>query len=262
MLVGTINPPTWLDTRDEVFWPLESAGYPGNVWATWLRDLIVDFGYSGALLFVFCFGALLAFARNRFDKTGSAMWHNLEVIGVLTLVFAPFQNMLWYTQVADAFFFAIIALVLVRVPRLEHASPPLHHRRVDERRPDEPWQADSEPHEVVFPEDGDFRYPERRQSKRPALPGALRGTMRVRRGGPFGGRRPGRVKRRLSKIRAGSNDRFVQRHRDSEWKEKCQPPCRGWFGKERLRQPEQRGEEDAEPTLARRFCNDRQFLRY
>ena len=114
-VVGTINPPTWLDTRDDVFWPLESAGYPGNVWATWLRDLIVDFGYSGALLFVFCFGALLAFARNRFDQTGSAMWHNLEVIGVLTLVFAPFQNMLWYTQVADAFFFAIIALVLVRL---------------------------------------------------------------------------------------------------------------------------------------------------
>ena len=114
-VVGTIDPPTWLDNRAEVFWPLESAGYPGNVWATWLRDLIVDFGYSGALVFVFCFGALLAFARNRFDQTGSAMWHKLEVIGALVLVFAPFQNMLWYTQIADAFFFAIIALVLMRL---------------------------------------------------------------------------------------------------------------------------------------------------
>ena len=114
-IVGTFNPPAWVDVRDEVFWPLESAGYPGNVWATWLRDLIVDFGYPGTLLFVFSFGALLAFARNRFDQTGSAMWHNLEIIGALTLTFAPFQNMLWYTPVANSFFFAVIALVLIRL---------------------------------------------------------------------------------------------------------------------------------------------------
>lgn len=124
-IIGTRDPPTWVDVRHEIFWPLERAGYEGNVWATWLRDLYVDFGYLGTLAYLFSFGALVAFARNRFERTGSLPWHYLEVLGAFVMAFGAFVSTTWSAPIYTAFFLALAALVIVnltpnteRYPRL------------------------------------------------------------------------------------------------------------------------------------------------
>ena len=34
----------YLDLRQEVYSPFEASGYEGNVWATWIRDLLCGLG--------------------------------------------------------------------------------------------------------------------------------------------------------------------------------------------------------------------------
>ena len=102
-------------TRSEVFAPLESAGYEGNVWATWLRDLVIDFGYYGAVLFCAAFCAFMAWSRNRFEATGALHYHYLEVLSCFTLAFGAFTSVLPFTLIASAFFTAIGVMYLTRL---------------------------------------------------------------------------------------------------------------------------------------------------
>jgi hypothetical protein len=104
--MGSYDGDQWLETRSRVFAPLESRGYAGNVWATWLRDLIVDFGYAGALIYCGAFAAFMAWSRNLYERTGEIHYHFLEVLACFTFAFGAFQNVLWFTTVATAFFAA------------------------------------------------------------------------------------------------------------------------------------------------------------
>jgi len=105
----------WQDIRRDVFLPLDNAGYFSNVWATWLRDLLVDFGYFGAGLFCGLFGAFMAWARNRYEATGALHYHFLEVISCFVLALGAFQNLLWANAIAYAFFAAVGAMIAGRV---------------------------------------------------------------------------------------------------------------------------------------------------
>ncbi len=97
----------WIDIRREVFTPFESAGFEGNVWATWLRDLLIDFGYLGALLFSSLFGAFMAWARNAFERTGRLHYHCFEVLACLTFGFGAFAGLLFFGFLSIAFFGAL-----------------------------------------------------------------------------------------------------------------------------------------------------------
>ena len=105
--------------RGEVFAPLESAGYSGNVWSTWLRDLVIDFGFYGAVVFCALFGAFMAWARNRFEATGALHYHYFEVMACFTLAFGAFVSVLPFSLLASAFFtaFAVMFATRVRVTR-------------------------------------------------------------------------------------------------------------------------------------------------
>ncbi len=105
--LGGIRKGQWLDVRREVFAPLESANYFGNVYATWLRDLLVDFGYLGAVLFCGVFGAFMAWARNAFERTGAVRYHWFEVLACFTLGFGAFAGLLFFTFLSVAFFVAV-----------------------------------------------------------------------------------------------------------------------------------------------------------
>lgn len=97
----------WIDIRQEVFLPFEAVGYAGNVWATWLRDLLIDFGYLGALVFCSLFGAFMAWARNAFQRTGRVHYHWCEVIACLTFGFGAFVGLLFFGLLSIAFFGAL-----------------------------------------------------------------------------------------------------------------------------------------------------------
>ena len=104
----------WLQTRQKIYAPIESRNYFGNVWATWLRDLLVDFGRIGAILFCGLFGAFMAWARNRFELTGALHYHYLEVIACFSFGFGAFTSFLWEPFVAYPFFCAIVVMVAMR----------------------------------------------------------------------------------------------------------------------------------------------------
>ena len=114
-LAGTWNPGQWIATRREIYAPIEARNYFGNVWATWLRDLLVDFGYLGAWLFCALFGAFMAWARNGYEATGALHYHYLEVLACFTLAFGAFTSFLWFPFVALPFFVAIWVMVALRV---------------------------------------------------------------------------------------------------------------------------------------------------
>lgn len=104
----------WLVVRAQVFAPLESAGFAGNVWATWLRDLVVDFGALGALLVCSFFGAFLAWARNQAERSGEMHFHYLEVLAAFAIAVGAFHNVVWFTLIANAFFISLVTMLVVR----------------------------------------------------------------------------------------------------------------------------------------------------
>jgi hypothetical protein len=106
-VIGTEAPRRWIDVRHEVFAPLEGAGYFGNVYATWLRDLVIDFGYVGAVLFCALFGAFMAWARNAFERTGAVHYHWLQVLACFTLGFGAFAGVLFFAFVSVPFIVAV-----------------------------------------------------------------------------------------------------------------------------------------------------------
>lgn len=105
----------WSDTRRDVFTPLEASGYFGNVWATWLRDLLIDFGYAGALAFCALFGAFMAWTRNAFERTGALHYHCLEVLACFTFAYGAFAGVLFFTFLASAFFIALGMMFAMRI---------------------------------------------------------------------------------------------------------------------------------------------------
>lgn len=112
---GTWTRNEWYAARLEVFAPIESRNYAGNVWATWLRDLLVDFGYVGGVVFCALFGMFMAWARNSFELTGALHYHYLEAIACFTLGFGAFTSFLWSSFVAYPFFLALAIMLAMRV---------------------------------------------------------------------------------------------------------------------------------------------------
>jgi hypothetical protein len=134
LALGGFSSDEWTKTRQRVFRPFTDSGYLGNEWATLLRDLYVDFGQWGTLVFLACLGGFMAWARNRFEDTGEATFHALETYAALTLAFGAFQSLLYPDYVATAFF-AALAIAATRHlmtsresrrPRLRatHGAPP------------------------------------------------------------------------------------------------------------------------------------------
>jgi hypothetical protein len=105
----------WQTIRVEVFQPFSAAGYYPNVWVTWLRDLLVDFGYLGAVAFCALFAWAMAAFRNRYEATGALHYHMLEAVACFVFAFGAFTSYLWASSIAYAFFAALGATFAVRL---------------------------------------------------------------------------------------------------------------------------------------------------
>ena len=124
VLSETRGTQSWIAVRREVFAPLESAGYAGNVWGTWLRDLVVDFGYLGTLVYCFAFAGFMGWARNGFERTGAVHYHVLEVLACVTLAFGAFQGLLPANVFSGTFLAAIGAMLVVRLQLQQRQARP------------------------------------------------------------------------------------------------------------------------------------------
>jgi hypothetical protein len=113
-IAGTWTRDQWYGLRQEIYAPISSGGYFDNVWAMWPRDLLVDFGYLGAILFCGLFGAFMAWARNRFQMTGALHYHYFEVLATFVLGFGAFTSFMWEAFIAQAFYVSIALMFVVR----------------------------------------------------------------------------------------------------------------------------------------------------
>lgn len=125
MLLGRFVPQTdWSTIREQTFSVLESRGYAGNIWPTWLRDLRLDWGYYGAMLFCALFGAFMAWVRNVYERRGKVHFQVLEALAALTFAFGAFQNLLWVNVYSTTFIAALVmwaAIAFVTKPRRNRA---------------------------------------------------------------------------------------------------------------------------------------------
>ena len=113
----------WQEKRADVFMPMEAAGYLGNVWESWLRDLYVDWGVIGAALFTALFGALMAGARNGFDRTRSTVYHALETYAAVGMTFGAAQSLFYIDFYAYGLYLLVglAVYMLAATPQLSAA---------------------------------------------------------------------------------------------------------------------------------------------
>ena len=112
---GTWTREQWYGLREEIYAPISSRGYFANVWSTWLRDLLVDFGYLGAGMFCALFGVMMAWARNRSEATGALHYHYCEVLVGFALGFGAFTSFLFDPFIAIPFVVAVVLMICTRV---------------------------------------------------------------------------------------------------------------------------------------------------
>jgi hypothetical protein len=113
-LAGTWTRDQWSRMRQEIYTPINKQGYFDNVWATWPRDLLVDFGYLGSLGFCALFGAFMAWARNQSQRTNAVHYHCFEVLACFVLGFGAFTSFMWDAFIGQAFFLAFVFMFAVR----------------------------------------------------------------------------------------------------------------------------------------------------
>lgn len=94
--------------RNKVWAPLASLGYGTNVWATVLRDLAIDFGWIGALVWMFFLGLVSKWLAL---KAISGRYPALVVAYSFTAVFLLFSfaiSMFFITSVFPPFMYAMV----------------------------------------------------------------------------------------------------------------------------------------------------------
>jgi len=94
--------------RNKVWAPLASLGYGTNVWATILRDLAIDFGWIGALIWIFFLGLISKWLAL---KAISGRYPALIVAYSFTAVFLLFSfaiSMFFVTSVFPPFMYAMV----------------------------------------------------------------------------------------------------------------------------------------------------------
>lgn len=112
------EPYSWLQIRGKLSVPLVQMGYSDNPWATGIRDLIIDFGIWGTLLFITMFGY---FAQYYFF--GTLEKFSMEKVLILTLIEITiitfgFFGSLFSGYLQYSIILIIVIMTLKKLPRL------------------------------------------------------------------------------------------------------------------------------------------------
>lgn len=108
--IGQYDPDDWAIARHEVFAPLADINFGSNVWATLLRDLLIDFGFGGTIIFMLGIGYVCQSLHLR--ERGSSTLASLTLLGTfrLLLIFSGLTSLLYMPQFHWPLYFAIIYL--------------------------------------------------------------------------------------------------------------------------------------------------------
>jgi hypothetical protein len=106
-MVGQYDPNDWSLAREAVFSPLAGINFGTNVWATMPRDLLIDFGFGGAILSMGLLGYLSQrlYIRERHNPTTAS----LALLGLvrLLLLFSGLTSLLYMPQYHWPLYFSI-----------------------------------------------------------------------------------------------------------------------------------------------------------
>jgi hypothetical protein len=111
-LTFTGDPESWDKARYEIFKPLIDINFGGNVWATFPRDLIADFGKIGALIFLFMMGALSQGLHNSQNMSPSHTKVAVLVYLRIIFLFGGYVSILYLPAIHWPLYVSIVLLLL------------------------------------------------------------------------------------------------------------------------------------------------------
>jgi len=132
-LQGYAHWDSWNGIRQELFTPLTSAGFAGNVWATVIRDLIADFRLVGTVVFLLC-GGFVASILFRYAVLGrrpealaavAVMNTGLGMSALVNTLFIP----VFYMSLGAALLVWLAGVASAPVARVARRSVAEAHRR-------------------------------------------------------------------------------------------------------------------------------------
>lgn len=122
------------EIREDLFMPLISIGQQGNVWTTQIRDLVADFSYSGAVIFLFVFGFLVQWCQDSLAYRPTGPKAALLTLLRLTCIWSYFHSLFFI----EYHFWAIVlsCLLMMAFPYSKRrASKGIRARRIVEGQP-------------------------------------------------------------------------------------------------------------------------------
>ncbi len=105
---GTYDPNDWAESRATVFGPLQDINFGTNVWATLVRDLLVDFGFLGSIIFMMGLGFITQ--KLYISETQNPTVGDLTLLALmrLLLLFSGLNSLLYMSQYYYALHFAVV----------------------------------------------------------------------------------------------------------------------------------------------------------
>jgi hypothetical protein len=96
--VGTYDPNDWTESRVAVFGPLQDINFGTNVWATLIRDLLVDFGFLGSVIFMAVLGFIAQTLYINEKQNATIGDITLLTLLRLLLLFSGLNSLLYMSQ--------------------------------------------------------------------------------------------------------------------------------------------------------------------
>lgn len=106
-LSGQFDPTYWSEARTQVFRPLAEMNLGENVWATLNRDLLVDFGKVGSIMFMLALGFLCQMVHNNNLKSEHYDWVAVSTLTKLLLLFSGLTSLLYMNQFSWPLYFCL-----------------------------------------------------------------------------------------------------------------------------------------------------------
>lgn len=115
------TPRSFWEIRRDIFWVLRDYGFHGNVWATGVRDLMMDFGRAGGLIVLFILTLLsgAVYAKSQYGDATLKALASFVMLGCFWFSFhTPTFMGIYFTPVVYLSLYLLVRLPFRIAPRL------------------------------------------------------------------------------------------------------------------------------------------------
>lgn len=109
-ILGIADPNAGRNNQADVEGPLVQAGYYGGVWSTMLREVLIDFGYWGSLIFFFAFGFTSGKLQTAMRYQPSVPLAVLFSLLRVQMLWSGFHSLFYHQLFGYAFLISLIIL--------------------------------------------------------------------------------------------------------------------------------------------------------